>query len=367
MRASWAISAILVGSALATPSAVKPAPVVLLGNSTLIHKHGRWDTAPGTWWAGSGLKVVASSLSSFTLNLGDLTSQPQAAVGLSVDYANFTTINVTAGANVIPIPPVTSKKDRVVRLHVEGFYSNRIDLKSIELNSGAVVKPYAPSPLRFQFIGDSLSCGYLNPNGMNDAWTFITAQNFKAEYNIQAQPGACLTDQECYSNVHGMSYQFFRTEDTGYVYTWDHNYTTAWDFRKDLTPTHVFVVLGANDFSNKITPENFGTQLTAFVTKLRTLYAKQDIFIFSAWGWPGWDGVSPFSTYYDSIYASVVANKTAAGDKHIHLVNTTGWVGYDGVIPNDGHPNPVGQLQVASHLATWLQKWGLKPRSSWVA
>ncbi|KAG8727115.1 hypothetical protein FRC12_022801, partial [Ceratobasidium sp. 428] len=113
MRASWAISAILVGSALATPSAVKPAPVVLLGNSTLIHKHGRWDTAPGTWWAGSGLKVVASSLSSFTLNLGDLTSQPQAAVGLSVDYANFTTINVTAGANVIPIPPVTSKKDRV--------------------------------------------------------------------------------------------------------------------------------------------------------------------------------------------------------------------------------------------------------------
>ncbi|KAG9095080.1 hypothetical protein FS749_011141 [Ceratobasidium sp. UAMH 11750] len=366
MRTVWAIGAVLASGVFAAPSATTSRPVVLSANSTLIHKHGRWDTSPGTWWAGSGLKIVASNLSSFILNLGDITSQTT-PVGLSIDYANFTTINVAPGENVIPIPPATSKKDRVVRLQVQGYYNNRMQLESIVLNAGAIVKPYKPSPLRFQFIGDSLSAGYENPNGINDAWTFITAQNFKAEHNIQAQPGACLTDQLCYSNARGMSFEFFRTEDTGYYYTWDHNYTTPWDFSKDVTPTHVFIVIGANDNSYSITPENFGKTLSEFITKLRTLYAKQDIFVFTPWGWPAWDGFSPFSTYYDGVYGSVVANKTAAGDKHIHLVNTTGWVGYDGVIPNDGHPNTIGQLQVASHLSTWLQKWGLKPVTSWAS
>ncbi|KAG8714162.1 hypothetical protein FRC08_012302 [Ceratobasidium sp. 394] len=308
MRIVWAIGAILASCVFAAPSAATSRPVVLLADSPLIHKHGRWDTAPGTWWAGSGLKVVASNLSSFTLNLGDITPQTT-PVGLSIDYANFTTISVAPGENVIPIPPATSKKDRVVRLQVQGFYNNRMQLESIALNAGAIVKPYRPSLLRFQFIGDSLSVGYENPNGINDAWTFITAQNFKAEHNIQAQPGICLTDQPCFGNPRGMSFQFFRTEDPGYYYTSDHNYTTPWDFSKDLTPTHVFVVIGANDNSHAIAPENFGRTLSEFITKLRTLYLKQDIFVFTPWGWPAGDGVSPFNTYYDGVYGNVVASK----------------------------------------------------------
>ncbi|QRV84419.1 carbohydrate esterase family 2 protein [Ceratobasidium sp. AG-Ba] len=266
------------------------------------------------------------------------------------------------GTNVIQIPPSTSKKDRVVHLQVEGFVNNRIHLENVELNSGAIVKPYKPSKLRFQFIGDSLSCGYFNPNGIDDAWTFLTAQNFKAEHNIQARPGACLTERPCYENPHGMSYLFFRTEDSNYYTSTDHNYTTPWDFRKDLTPTHVFLVIGANDDSNHVAADEFGKALTAFLARIRILYPTQHIFLFSPWGWPVWPETVPFRTYYDAIWPAAIANRTAAGDRRLHLVNTTGWVGYDGVISRqDGHPNPVGQLQVARHLFTWLTNWGLKP------
>ncbi|KAG8737952.1 hypothetical protein FRC10_007466 [Ceratobasidium sp. 414] len=222
------LSALLLGGTSAAPStSSKP---VLLPDSALLHKHGRWDAAPGTWWAGSGFKLVATGLDSLTLHLGNHSTTPQLAAALSVDYGDFTTVNISAGANVISIPPTAVKgKNRVVRINVEGWQNNRLHLEKIELNAGAVVKPYKPSPLRFQFIGDSLSAGQYNPRGVNDAWTFLTAQEFKAEHSINAQPGACLV-----------------TEDTGYYYTTDHNYTTPWDFRNDLAPTHIVIAIGSS-------------------------------------------------------------------------------------------------------------------------
>ncbi|KAG9079373.1 hypothetical protein FS749_008571 [Ceratobasidium sp. UAMH 11750] len=234
----------LVPGVLATAD-ISNKPMVLLPDAALLHKHGRWDAAPGTWWAGSGFKLVASGLTFLTLHLGNHSTDPQLAAALSVDYGDFTTVNLTAGANVVAIPPTPTKaKNRVIRINVEGWQNNCMHLEKIELNAGAVVRPYKPSPLRFQFIGDSLSAGQYNPRGVNDAWTFLTAQEFKAEHSINAQPGACLVDQLCWGNAHGVSYQYFQTEDTGYYYTTDHNYTTPWDFRKDLAPTHIVIAIG---------------------------------------------------------------------------------------------------------------------------
>ncbi|KAG8749092.1 hypothetical protein FRC12_013575 [Ceratobasidium sp. 428] len=359
------ISALLIGGAAAAPGPSNK-PVVILPDAPLLYKYGRWDSAPGTWWAGSGFKLVASGLTSLTLHLGNHSTTPQLAAALSVDYSDFATVNITAGANVIPIPTASAKgKNRVVRINVEGWQNNRLHLEKIELNAGAVVKPYKPSPSRFQFIGDSLSAGQYNPRGVNDAWTFLTAQEFKAEHSINAQPGACLVDQLCWGNYHGVSYQYFQTEDTGYYYTTDHNYTTPWDFRKELPPTHIVIAIGANDNAYNITPEAFGNTLSSFISKLRTLYHQQPVFVFTPWGWPQSDGVSPFSTYYDGVYSDVVTKRTLAGDKNIFLVNTTGWVGYDGVYPGNVHPNTVGHQQVVTNFTAWLKKWGLKPRTQW--
>ncbi|CAE6348699.1 unnamed protein product [Rhizoctonia solani] len=363
----FALLAVLASGATAAPDA-SAKPVVLTPNHPLLHKHGRWDSAPGTWWAGSGFKLVASGLTSLTLHLGNHTTAPQAAAAVSVDYSEFATVNITAGTNVITIPTSSGSSkeaNRVVRVNVEGWQNNRMHLERIELNREAVVKPYKPSPLRFQFIGDSLTAGQHMPRGVNDAWSFLTAQEFKAEHNINAQPGACLVDQLCWGNYHGVSYQYFRTEDTGYYYSNDHNYTTPWDFSRDLKPTHIVVAIGANDNAYQISNDKFSNTLLTFIQDIRKLYPKQPIFVFTSWGWPNSDGISPFSTYYDEVYPSVVNKRITAGDKNIHLVNTTGWVGYDGVIPNDGHPNVIGHKQVVTKFTAWLKAWGLQPRTRW--
>ncbi|QRW25562.1 carbohydrate esterase family 2 protein [Rhizoctonia solani] len=92
----------------------------------------------------------------------------------------------------------------------------------------------------------------------------LTAQEFKAEHNINAQPGACLVDQLCWGNYHGISYQYFRTEDTGYYYSTDHNYTTPWDFVR-------------NDNAYQISNEVFSNTLSKFIQDVRKLYPKQPV------------------------------------------------------------------------------------------
>ncbi|KAF8667967.1 GDSL-like Lipase/Acylhydrolase family [Rhizoctonia solani] len=188
----FALFAFLASCSAAAPPSAAAKSVILTPNHPLLHKHGRWDSAPGTWWTGSGFKLVASGLTSLTLRLGNHTTAPQAAAAVSVDYGEFTTVNITAGTNIIPITTslTSSRGNRVVRVNMEGWQNNRMHLERIEINPGAVVKPYKPSPLRFQFIGDSLTAGQHMPRGVNDAWSFLTAQEFKAEHNINAQPGA---------------------------------------------------------------------------------------------------------------------------------------------------------------------------------
>jgi hypothetical protein len=62
----------------------------------------------------------------------------------------------------------------------------------------------------------------------------------------------------------------------------------------------------ANDNAYSITPTDFANTLSSFIGKLRTLYRQQPIFVFTPWGWPQGDGVSPFSLYYDGVYSDVV-------------------------------------------------------------
>jgi hypothetical protein len=47
---------------------------------------------------------------------------------------------------------------------------------------------------------------------------------------------------ESYGNVHGVSYQFFKTEDTGYIWQQDHNYTTPWNIRSENPKTTDLVI-----------------------------------------------------------------------------------------------------------------------------
>ncbi|KAJ7181578.1 hypothetical protein C8R43DRAFT_869754, partial [Mycena crocata] len=154
--------------------------VTIRNDDPLIYFHGRRDSSPGTWWAGSGFKLNIKNLQSLVLNLGTHTTTPFAAVGVSLDYGESVTANVSAGSNTIPFPAsfkTNHAKETVVRVNVEGWQNNRMNIESITLNpvyanivllsthipksfimQGATLAPYIPSKLVFQFIGDSPPC-----------------------------------------------------------------------------------------------------------------------------------------------------------------------------------------------------------------
>ncbi|KAJ7887298.1 SGNH hydrolase-type esterase domain-containing protein [Mycena olivaceomarginata] len=353
--------ACLVVTAMATAAA----PFVRIPNDhPLIFFHGRWDTAPETWWSGSGFKINVQDLTSLTLNLGPNTTAPFVALGVSVDYAPFVSINASAGANVIPIPPAKGKRTTVVRINAEMYFSSQMHLESIDLNAGAKLVPYKPSKLVFEFIGDSLSTGYLTPEGILQAWDFLIGETFKAEETVVAQPGAALVDIPSFGNVHGMSFQFFRTEDTSYFYDPLHNFTTPWDFRRDVPErTHVVVHIGANDASQNVDQALFVSTYTDFLATLRKLYPHQPFFLFTPWGWPNPDGPNAF--YYPGAYEAVLAARQSLGDTNMFLVNTTGWVTYADVSPDSLHPSVAGHEKIAGLFRAWLEDWGLRPLEAW--
>ncbi|KAF9562852.1 SGNH hydrolase [Agrocybe pediades] len=358
-----------VAAVVAPASAVSRPPLTttIKHDHPLIYYHGRWDSSPGTWWAGSGFKVNVKNLKALSLNLGEHTTAPSASIGVSVGGSEFFTVNVSAGANPLPLnaPPalVAAKKpsSTLVRINVEGWQNNRINLESITLNSDASLLPYEPSKLAFQFIGDSLSAGQFLPQGVDQAWPFLVGEKFKAEHRINAQPGAALTDILSYGNVHGVSYQFFKTEDTGFYYTTDHNFTTNWNFaRENPHSTHIIIHIGANDASQGVSNDQFVQVYSDFLGKIRALNPKAPIFVFTPWGWPNSDGT--ISYYYDGQYQKIVDDRKALGDKNIFLVDTTGWVAWADVFPDNVHPNVAGHQKIANEFIAWLAKWGLSPQ-----
>jgi len=233
------------------------------------------------------------------------------------------------------------------------------------LNEDARLLPYRPSNTAFEFIGDSLSAGQYCPAGIDQAWPFLTGEYFEAEHTVIAQPGACLSDIPSYGNEHGVSYMFFRTESDEYFYDPTHNYTTPWDFKRDVpTPTHIVIHIGANDASLNVTQASFESVYLAFLERLRTeLYPKQPIFVFTPWGWPQPTG--PNSYYYsspgpESAYVSIVNKRHELGDGNVFLVNTTGWVDYEDVFAANMHPTPAGHVKIAGLFEAWLEAWGLR-------
>ncbi|KAJ7037332.1 hypothetical protein C8F04DRAFT_1331828 [Mycena alexandri] len=355
---------LVVALASPTPLDSAVAPLVHIRNDhPLIFFHGRWDTAPETWWSGSGFKINVQDLSSLILNLGPNTTVPVVALGVSVDYQPFFSLNASASANVIPLalPHKRPGATTVVRINAEMYFNSQMNLESIDLNAGAKLVPYKPSKIAFEFIGDSFSTGYTTPDGILNAWDFLIGETFKAEETVVAQPGATLVDEFSFGNVHGMSFQFFQTEDTSYFYDPIHNFTTPWDFRRDVPErTHIVVHIGANDASQSV---DQAVHTLTFWPQFEKLYPHQPFFLFTPWGWPNPDGPNAF--YYEGAYEEVLAARQSLGDNNMFLVNTTGWVTYADVFPDNLHPSVEGHAKIAGLFQQWLEDWGLHPLKEW--
>ncbi|KAK0237203.1 SGNH hydrolase-type esterase domain-containing protein [Armillaria nabsnona] len=355
---------------------VYTAGLTIANDDPRIYFHGRWDSSPGSWWPGTGFKLHVQNLTTLSLNLDTYTSSP-ASIGVSIDYQNFTSVDVYPGTNVIPLGN-PSPSGSVVRINAWGWQNNQILLQNLVLNSDAILLPYQPANVNFLFIGDSLSAGQYLPMGVDQAWPFIVGERFKAEHTVIAQPGITLADVQSWYNTHGMSVQFFNTEDSNYATTPNHNYTTPWDFSRDKpTPTHIVIHIGANDVSH-VSASQFVQIYLAFIKRLRQYYPDQPIFVFTPWGWPQPDGSVDY--YYVGSYQQIVSMRYRCSnrnltppilihgsqDPNVHLVDTSGWVAYADIFPDNSHPNVAGHQKIAGEFTNWLvDNFNLSPASQW--
>ncbi|KAK6985135.1 hypothetical protein R3P38DRAFT_3102067 [Favolaschia claudopus] len=207
----------------------------------------------------------------------------RAGSGFKLNIRSLESLALTLGFNSIPIPASskTSNKNTVVRVNVESWQNNRMNLESLTLNPGASLEPYTPSKLAFQFIGDSLLAGQFLPKGVDQAWPFLVGEAFKAEHVVTAQPGAAFTDTGIvsYGNEHGVSFQFFRVDRGHGILLHD---TTPWNFGRDKpAATHIVIHIGANDASQNVTDIQFVQVYTNFLARLRSIYSQQPIFVFT--------------------------------------------------------------------------------------
>lgn len=130
-----ALISVFVMTAACSKASVTEGSKNISHTNSLIHYHGRWDSTQSTWWAGSGFKIHVKGLSKLVINLGPLTSSPNVAVGLSINYANFTNFNLTAGANEITLPNSQKfESSTILRFNVEGWQNNRLQLESLVIN-----------------------------------------------------------------------------------------------------------------------------------------------------------------------------------------------------------------------------------------
>ncbi|MGW6929189.1 GDSL-type esterase/lipase family protein [Lentzea sp. NPDC054927] len=196
------------------------------------------------------------------------------------------------------------------------------------LDTGARTVNPSLSPKVLEFVGDSITAGYLDSKLALSSAGWLVGQKLGLPRTIIARAGYCLAPKD---SCVGQSTQFFRRASTG---------DTAWDFTR-YQAAAVVVNLGTNDAGRGVTASTFQSTYTQFLRDIRAKYPNAAIF-----------AVETLKRRYVPETKAAVAARNSAGDSRVHFVNTEGWLtaGAD-YVDGDGHPNDQGQAKIADRLA----------------
>ncbi|WP_225847761.1 GDSL-type esterase/lipase family protein [Streptomyces sp. HPF1205] len=290
-------------------------------SDTNIAYVGRWTTsatvATPAWtgaylqtaFTGTTVKVKAGSAVNFYASIDG---------GSDVFYAG---VSGTVDLTPQPLP------DRTHTLRIE-YRSGDTTFHGLVLDPGAhTVTPSVPSGL-VEFVGDSITAGYLTDRLALDSYGWKTGELLGMRHTEIARAGYCLVAQ---SGCVGQSSQFFQTDSTG---------TQAWDFSRYQADA-VVINLGTNDIGHGVTGPQFQAAYTTFLADIRAKYPHAALF-----------AMQTFKQRYVNETRAAVSARNSAGDSNVTYVDTTGWL-TDNVDYEDGngHPNEAGHTKIANRLA----------------
>lgn len=251
---------------------------------------------------------------------------------VSVDGAPPTRLETTPGDGVYPLArdlgPGEHSVEIVKRVESNGG-SGRGQVLGFRLPEGAKLLPVPPKPLRVEFIGDSITCGYGNEvstttpdqfhyttrnSNANLAYGALAARQLDAEYMAVAISGRGVYRN--YADAAGA------TMPVAYEATLpDDSAAGAWEFTR-YTPDVIVVNLGTNDFSPP-GPDHaaFKASYATFLAKIREHQPSSLVLVVVGPmlndGFP--PGVMAWTTIQSDVSA-VVGELRSAGDDNLHFL-----------------------------------------------
>ena len=311
------------------------------------------------------LRFTGGALDLRMRDSGTGTPQSTNYYDVSIDGAESTRLEMMAGDHVYPLARDLSGGEHTATIakRVESnSNTGKGQVLGFRLQDGAQLLPVAQKPLRLEFVGDSITCGYgdelstampdmfhyttINSNA-NAAYGAVAARELDAEYVAVA-----ISGRGVYRNYSGgageLAPMFY--EDT----LPDDGAASPWDFTR-YVPDAVVVNLGTNDFSPP--GPDHGAYKTAYSDFLKQIRAHYPSALLLAVVGPMLSdsfpaGVNAWTTNQSDV-SDVVSDLAAGGDMKVHYFALTPQSPPYG---EDYHPTLATHRQMGEAVATELRR-----------
>ncbi len=305
-----------------------------------IHYVGRWDTSvPGSYrgyWAGTSFTTGFTGTSA-KLRLGHAEPPAHSNLYVSVDGGPFKLYrNASGWVNVTPERLLPGEHTLTV---VARDIRDTIVFRGLLLDEGAETLAAPKKDRWIEFIGDSITVGYKNPDVALDSYAWLTGEKLGADHTQNAYTGICLTDGVSCNGLppRGMSEQYFKLQP---LHEED---SPDWNF-EGRQPDAVVINIGTNDGRARIDGETFTRTYVRFLERLREVHPDAELVV-----------VRPLNGYMNVETQKAAELRLAAGDKKLHVIDTNGWLSEtDGDYSDGLHPSVKGNEKMADRLSEAL-------------
>lgn len=218
-------------------------------------------------------------------------------------------------------------------------YDYVFNFQGLTLDAGATTVAPATGDL-VEYIGDSITAGYTDPQADVSDYAWVCAENMGAEHTQIAYPGITLVNGYGVNSTKiGMDVQYFKAQSLAYPSSANWNFAT-------YTPKIVVINLGQNDQSTGVTDSAFQSDMITFLGNIRTRFSNAQIFV-----------MATFMQVKVIPARAAVAARIAAGDNDVHFIETNGWLTPNSADYTGGtgvHPSVSGHIKAANFLQPYL-------------
>ena len=349
-----------------------------MGNTMQIKTLGHIvDDGEGLWMISSaaeiGFRVTGATRVKLELLADDTVLDPEKEPYLPrfeirMDGKKIIDTRLTAKEETVTVFDGTEKRDAEIRLiKLNESTSNLMALK--EIDSDGTIRPLPEKPMKIEFIGDSITCGYgvegkceaetftTATENAEKSYAFLTAEELNADAVLTCFSGHGLisgyTDNPAIRNGADLVQPYYEQEGRNEfrLATGKRAEETGREFAA-FQPDWIVINLGTNDLSWCGTdPERgrlFAKQYTDFLKTVRKHNPKAEILcILGVMG----TGLNPMMQRGAEKYSE------ETGDRKIHLLMLEDQNASRDGYGSDYHPNEITQRLLARKVTDAIRQW----------